>query len=500
MRILRVGLFLAFLLTGAAAAQEVKDSPEGSEPSDDSKADPEPLESPEPYIPDSLSPAVMDLGSGGGEIVYHLKFLDTVDLGIAPFVRRVIAEAEEAGATAIVMEMDTPGGRVDAAIQIKDALLDTNLTTIVFIHKGAISAGALIAYAHDYIVWSEGSTMGAATPIQMGGGGQAEPVEEKMTSFMRGLMRATAEARDRDGLIAEAMVDAEIEVPGVSTNGKLLTATYKQAEELGILDARAESLEELLEDAGLDGATVVTVKENWAERIARILTQPVVSSLLMTFGFLGLMIEFYTAGFGITGIIGISCLLLFFFGHMIVQLAGLEELLIFSVGLVLIGLEIFVFPGFGVAGILGLLAVIVALVLSLVGIEIDIAFQAGLMEQALIQVFVAVILSGVGTLVVLKYLPSLPPVRRLILARSLRAEDGAVARNVLPDTLLGRVTVVETDLRPVGMGRIDGKRVELQTRGEYIRKGTRVRVVSTNDAVLLVRADDRGYKDGDHAN
>ena len=490
MRILRVGLFLVLLLAGAAAAQEGKDGPEGLEkeqPSDDSKADPEPLE---PHIPDSLSPAVMDLGSGGDEIVYHLKFLDVVDLGIAPFVRRAISEAEDAGATAIVMEMDTPGGRVDAAIQIKDALLDTNLTTIVFIHKGAISAGALIAYAHDYIVWSEGSTMGAATPIQMGGGGQAEPVEEKMTSFMRGLMRATAEARDRDGLIAEAMVDAEIEVPGVSEKGKLLTATFNQAEELGILDARAESVEELLVDAGLGGATVITVKENWAERIARILTHPVVSSLLMTFGFLGLLIEFYTAGFGITGIIGISCLLLFFFGHMIVQLAGFEELLVFSVGLVLIGLEIFVFPGFGVAGVLGLLAVIAALILSLVGIEIDIAFHAGLLEQALIQVFVAVILSGVGTIVVLRYLPSLRPVRRLILARSLRAEDGAVAREVLPDALLGRVTVAETDLRPVGMGRIDGRRVELQTRGEYIKTGSRVRVVSIDDGVLLVRADD----------
>ena len=499
MRKLRIGLFLVLLLAGAAAAQEGKDSPEGpkkEQPSDDSKAEAEP---PEPYIPDSLSPAVMDLGSGGDELVYHLKFLDVVDLGIAPFVRRAISEAEDAGATAIVIEMDTPGGRVDAAIQIKDALLDTNLYTIVFIHKGAISAGALVAYAHDYIVWSEGSTMGAATPIQMGGGGQAEPVEEKMTSYMRGVMRATAEARDRDGLIAEAMVDAEIEVPGFSDKGKLLTATYKQAEDLGILDARAESVEELLGDAGLGSAKVITVKENWAERIARILTHPVVSSLLMTFGFLGLLIEFYTAGFGITGIIGISCLLLFFFGHMIVQLAGLEEMLIFFVGLVLIGLEIFVFPGFGVAGVLGLLAVIAALILSLVGIEVDIAFHAGLLEQALIQVFAAVILSGVGTIVVLRYLPSLRPVRRLILARSLRAEDGAVARDVLSDNLLGRITVAETDLRPVGMGRIDGHRVELQTRGEYIKKGSRVRVVSTNDAVLLVRADAGASMEGDHA-
>ncbi len=484
MKTLRVGLFILLILAGVAGlAQEAtkKDPPEVVEK----------------HVPDALSPAVMELGRGGGEVVYHIKFLDVVDLGIAPFVRRAIKEAEDAGAAAFVLEMDTPGGRVDAALQIKDALLDTNLTTICYIHKGAISAGALIAYAHDYIVWSEGSTMGAATPIQMGSGGQAEPVEEKMTSFMRGVMRATAEARDRDGLVAEAMVDASIVVPGFSEEGKLLTATFEQAEALGLLDARAESLEQLLEDAGLGGATVVTVGENWAERIARVLTHPVVSSLLMTFGFLGLLIEFYTAGFGVTGIIGILCLLAFFFGHMIVHLAGWEEMLIFGVGLILLGLEIFVIPGFGLAGVLGLVAVVSALILSLIGIEVDIAFHAGLLEQALVQVFAAVILAGIGSIVVLRYLPSVRPVRRLILTRTLRTEDGAVEREVLSDAFVGRVTVAESDLRPVGVGRIDGRRVELQTRGGYIRKGTRVRVVSAKDSVLLVRADEPGVGEGD---
>ncbi len=500
MRILRIGLFALLIAAGAVglaiADPEIEEVEAEAPPTggEESAGEVEP-----DYEPETLSPAVMELGQGGGELVYHIKFLDVVDLGIAPFVRRAIQEAEDAGATALVLEMDTPGGRVDAALQIKDALLDAEITTICFIHKGAISAGALIAYAHDYIVWSEGSTMGAATPIQMGGGGQAEPVEEKMTSFMRGVMRATAEARDRDGLVAEAMVDASIVIPGFSEEGKLLTATYEQAEELGLLDAKAESLEQLLEDAGLGGAKVVTVKENWAERIARVLTHPVVSSLLMTFGFLGLLIEFYTAGFGVTGIVGLICLLLFFFGHTIVHLAGLEELLIFSVGLILIGLEIFVIPGFGIAGVLGLLAVIAALVLSLIGVEVDIAFHAGLLEQALIQVFSAIILAGVGTFVVLRYLPSIRPVRRLILTRSLSSEEGGVAREILPDSLIGRVTVAETDLRPVGMGRIDGRRVELQTRGGYLRKGTRVRVVSASESILLVRKDEGGGEEGDDA-
>jgi membrane-bound serine protease (ClpP class) len=487
MKTLRVGLFILLFLAGLAGFAQEGEKVEKVEK----------VEEVEKHVPDALSPAVMELGQGGDEIVYHLKFLDVVDLGIAPFVRRAIEEAEEAGAAALVLEMDTPGGRVDAAIQIKDALLDAKITTICFIHKEAISAGALIAFAHDYIIWSEGSTMGAATPIQMGGGGKAEPVEEKMTSFMRAVMRATAEARDRDGLVAEAMVDASIVVPGFSEEGKLLTATYEQAEELGLLDGRAESLEQLLTDVGLGDATVVTVTENWAERIARILTHPVVSSLLMTFGFLGLLIEFYTAGFGITGLIGLICLLLFFLGHMVVHLAGWEEILIFVIGLVLIGVEVFVIPGFGIAGVLGLVAVVIALILSLVELELDIAFHAGLLEQALVQVFAAIILAGVGSIAIIRYLPSIRPVRGLILTRSLRTEDGAVAREIIPDNLIGRVTTADTDLRPVGVGRIDGQRVELQTRGGYLRKGARVRVVSVKDSILLVRAEPEEEGEGD---
>lgn len=498
MNVLRAGFFVLLIAAGAAGLAFAQPEVESGTVVPPTESGPEPPPTVKPYVPDSLSPAVMDLGEGGGEIVYHLKFVDVVDLGIAPFVRRAIEEAEEAGAVALVLEMDTPGGRVDAALQIRDALLDAEITTICFIHKGAISAGALIAFAHDFIVWSEGSTMGAATPIQMGGQGQAEPVEEKMTSFMRGVMRATAEARDRDGLVAEAMVDAEIVVPGFSEKDKLLTATFEQAEDLGLLDDRAESVAELLENAGLGSAEVITVSENWAERIARILTHPVVSSLLMTFGFMGLLIEFYTAGFGITGIIGLICLLLFFFGHMVVHVAGWEEILILVIGLVLIGLEVFVIPGFGIAGILGMVAVVASLILSLIGLEIDIAFHAGFLEQALIQVFAAIVLAGVGTVVVIRYLPSVRPVRRLILTRSLRREDGAVAREVLSEELVGRVTVAETDLRPVGMGRIDGLRVEIQTRGEYVRKGARVRVVSAKGQVLIVRAEGSGEGEGDH--
>ena len=502
MKLLRVGLLLFLIAAGAAGLASAQGAPEVVPeivPVIAPEIAPETPPEPVVYEPKTLSPAVMEIGAGEGGLVYHIKFLDVVDLGIAPFVRRAIQEAEDAGAIALILEMDTPGGRVDAALQIKDALLDTDLYTICFIHKGAISAGALIAFAHDYIIWSEGATMGAATPIQMGGGGQAEPVEEKMTSFMRGVMRATAEARDRDGLVAEAMVDAEIEVPGFSEKGKLLTATYEQAEALGLLDGRAESIDEVLTVAGLEGATVVTVSENWAERIARFLTHPVVSSLLMTFGFLGLVIEFYTAGFGVTGIIGILCLLAFFFGHMLVHLAGLEEILLFGAGLVLLGLEVFVIPGFGVAGVLGFVAVVAALILSLIGLDLRVAFDVGLVERALVQVFVAIILAGVGTIVSIRYLPSVRPIRRLILTRTLRAEEGGVARKILPETLVGRVTVADSDLRPVGVGRIDGRRVELQTRGGYIRKGTRVRVVSARESILLVREEKEGEGEGTDA-
>ncbi len=447
----------------------------------------------------SESPKPLDFGGGEGKIVYHAHLTDVVDLGIAPFLERVIADAEDAGAAVLVVEIDTPGGRVDAAVQIKDVLLESKIPTIAFINKQAISAGALIALAHDYIVWSTGGTMGAATPIQMGGGGGAEPVEEKMVSYMRGVMSATAEAKGRDGFVATAMVDDTIDLPEFAPEGQLLTSTFTQAEALGLLDGRADSFEELLATCNLTGAEVIEPEVNWAEKIARFLTHPIVSSLLMTIGMLGILMELYSPGFGITGIIGLLSLLLFFGGHMIVHIAGIEEIALFLLGIVLIIVEVAVIPGFGFVGVAGALAIAVSMILALVGIRVDIAWASGLLVRALGQFSIAVVLTAVTMILGVRFLPSVGPVRGLILTSSLRKEDGFIATDPkISDALLGLTGVALTDLRPGGKARLDGKKVDVAAYGEFITRGEQVKVIEVDGpSVTVERLGDGGGDDAE---
>ena len=186
---------------------------------------------------------------------------------------------------------------------------------------------------------------------------------------MRTEMRTTAETRGRRGDVAEAMVDREVEIEGVIEKGKVLTLTTDTALELAIADYRAANLEEALEVLELSGATVEDREMNWAEVIARAVSEPMVTSLLMSIGFLGILIELYHPGWGLPGTLGVIALGTFFFGHHVAQLAGWEELLLFALGAALLALEVFVIPGFGVAGVSGIVLMLAGVVLSLVGLD-----------------------------------------------------------------------------------------------------------------------------------
>jgi membrane-bound serine protease (ClpP class) len=243
----------------------------------------------------------------------------TIDLGLPHYIERSLSEHPEA--KSIILEVDTLGGRVDAAIKIRDILLSEQRPVIAYIYRRAISAGALISYAADYIVFSPGSTMGAATPIQMDNG-QAKAVGEKMVSYFRSEMRATAEAKGRDGELAESMVDADKEVPEVSIKGKLLTLTNDMAVKFGVANAVIDSPKELFMTLGLKEAQSVRAEESWSETVARAVTDPTLSGLLMSLGMLGIMVELYTPGVGFAGILGFLSLLFFFLGHTNCRLSG----------------------------------------------------------------------------------------------------------------------------------------------------------------------------------
>jgi membrane-bound serine protease (ClpP class) len=418
-------------------------------------------------------------------VVYVIPIKGIIDLGLAPFVERTLKEATNAQADAVILDVDTFGGRVDAAVQIRDALLRSKPKTIAFVNKRAISAGALISLAADTIAMADGGTIGAATPVQIGiPGAPAQPVEEKTFSYMRKEFRATAESRKRPPMLAEAMVDADVEVSGVVEKGKLLTLTTEEALELGLADLRAEHLDDLLAQLKLSGAEVHHARESWAESVVRVLTNPIVSSILIAAAMMGIIVEIQTPGFGVPGALGLAGLALFLWGHWLVQLAGWEEVLLIGTGLLLLIAEVFVIPGFGIAGALGIVALLWGLGLSLIG--------AGatwtVMGSALGQVTAALLIAVLLAFAMLRMAPRLPFGRDLVLETGLSAEGGYASAPETNRRRLGQRGIADSTLRPAGIARFDHERVDVVTEGEFIEPGAAVEVIRIDGNRIVVRS------------
>jgi membrane-bound serine protease (ClpP class) len=417
-------------------------------------------------------------------VVYVAPIEGIIDLGLAPFVRRVLAEATEARASAVILEINTFGGRVDAAVVIRDALLEAQVPTVAFVNKRAISAGALISLAARTIAMADGSTIGAATPVQVGApGGGAQPVDEKTVSYMRKEFRATAESRKRPPLLAEAMVDPDVVVPGVIEKGKLLTLTTAEALKHKVADFRADSIEAILTSLNLAGAEIRRPTVNWAEQIVRFLTHPILSSVLMTIGILGIIVELRTPGFGVPGAIGIASLAAFFWGHWLVRLTGWEELLLIGIGTALLAIEVLVIPGFGVAGILGILAILGGLTLTLVGAGATVQ----LVVHAAGQVALSLLLALLGAVALLRFLPKLPWGHQLVLDTGLGSVAGYASAPESDRRWVGKRGTAVTPLRPAGIADFEGERVDVVSQGDYVEGGAPIEVVHVDGNRIVVR-------------
>jgi len=421
---------------------------------------------------------------GAGAHVYRVPVDGVIDLGLAPFIARVLDEAAESGAAAVILDINTFGGRVDAAVQIRDALLASKVPTVAFVNKRAISAGALIALASHRIAMAEGGTIGAATPVQVGlPGAAAQPVAEKTVSYLRKEFGATAEARSRPSLLAQAMVDADVEIPGVIDKGKLLTLTTEEAFAQKLADLRADSLPALLRELGLEDAEVRGSEVTWAESLVRFLTHPVLSSLLITLGILGLITEIRTPGFGIPGAIGVTSIGLFFWGHWLVQLAGYEELLLLGAGLLLLAVEVFLTPGFGVAGVLGITSLLAGLGMSLLGP----GSSWDVILSAATRLMLSVVIAIVVALVLLRAFPRLPFGRRLVLRDELTAAEGYASAPPSDPGWLGQRGIASSPLHPAGVAAMGGSRVDVVSEGEFIEAGVAVEVVRVDGNRIVVR-------------
>ncbi len=303
-----------------------------------------------------------------------------------------------------------------------------------------------------------------------------------MVSAMRSEFRALAEARGLDPRIAEAMVDEEIEVAGIVEAGKLLTLSADEALAVGYAAARYGTLEELLAGVGTPSATVRTTSPNWAENIVRFLTNPVVAPLLLTLGFLGLLFEVKTPGFGVGGLAGLIGLGLFFGSHLIVGLAGWEELILIGAGLVLVTLEVFVIPGFGIAGTLGIVALGAGLVLSMLGrfptlMDLGTAFTA---------VVVAMGLTGAFAYAFLRHLSWSRRLGGIFLREATTKEAGYISGDVRPE-LVGHVGVAATTLRPAGVGIFGDERVDVVSEGPWIEAGSEIEILRSEGYRHVVR-------------
>ena len=412
-------------------------------------------------------------------VVYRIPVSGVVENGLAPYVARSLKEAESSGAAAAFLDIDTPGGRIDAAERIADAVRAARIPVYGFVNPRAYSAGALIAISTNGIYMRPGAVIGAATPVD----GQGTRASEKMVSAMRAEFRSMAEQRGLDPKLAEAMVDENVEIPGVVKKGQLLTLSTNEAVRLKFAKAQVADEAALLKAINLPEAQVITTEPNWAEGIVRFLTNPLVAPLLLSLGILGLVFEIKTGAFGLGGILSLASLGLFFGSSFILGLAGWEEILLLGLGAIALAVEVFVLPGFGVAGVLGTLAIVASMVLAMIGARPS----TGDLAQALAVLGASLFITMAVIYAWLRHLPNSGRFSGLLLRGSVHKSQGFVSAPNRGD-LIGLDGIAVTDLRPSGTARVGQERIDVVTEGEYVPQGSRVQVVQSDGYRHVVRA------------
>jgi len=410
--------------------------------------------------------------------IVRIPVTGTIELGLAPFVARSIREAEEMGAAAVILDINTPGGRIDAAWEIIDDIRDADVPVYAYVNRRALSAGAMIALAADRLYMRPGSTIGAATPVD----GQGTKASEKMVSAMRSEFRVLAEERGFDPRIGEAMVDEAVEVPGVVNAGQLLTLTAAEAIELTVATDLVEDYAALLVAADLGAGRTVDMRTNWAEAVVRFLTNPVIAPFLLSLGFLGLIIEVKTPTFGLAGGVGVLCLAAFFGARLIVNLAGMEELLLLGVGVALLAAEVLVIPGVGIAGVLGTTAILGSVTLSMIG-----SFPT--MNEVISSVGVvafSILVVGILAFALVRHLPYSRSMKGILLEDSTSRETGYISAPDRQD-LIGTIGLTTTDLRPSGTAEFGDERIDVVTEGPFLEAGVRVKILNADGYRHVVR-------------
>lgn len=405
------------------------------------------------------------------QLVYIIPVEKEVERGLEAFLIRSTNEAIEAGADHIIFEIDTPGGRVDSAGQIGKLLQSLDIPTTAFIVNEALSAGSYIALNSDTIYMRPNATMGASGVIT----GDGNAADEKAQSAWIAAMKSAAESKERDPLYAIAMADKSIDLPEYGApKGEFLTLSPNDALDVEYAEGVVKNRAELLADLNLSDAMIEEMETSIAEEIARFVTNPIVVPILLSVASLGLIVELYTPGFGVAGTMGLTALVLFFYGHIIAGLAGMETVILLVSGIIFIILEFFV-PG-GILGIIGVGAIVVSLFLS----GYDLSHMA-------ISILIAMII-GIAAFIFLYRRADAEQgfFKRIILKDRTMTEQGYVTTENKME-YLGQDGRTLTTLRPAGIAQIGSERVDVVSEGMYIEQGKRIKVVAVEGMRVVVR-------------
>lgn len=399
--------------------------------------------------------------------------------------QKAFREADSLGVDFVLIHMNTYGGMVDAADSIRTRILQSKIPVIVFIDNNAASAGALISIASDRIYMRPGSNIGAATVVDATG----EVVPDKFQSYMRSTMRSTAEAKGRDPEIAQAMVDPSFEIPGVIEEGKVLTFTASEAMRWGFCEGMAENIEEVLKIAGIENYEIIEQKLSWTDRLIGFLISPIVSGLLIMLILGGIYFELQTPGVGFPILVAAAAALMYFAPLYIEGLATHWEIAFFIVGIILIAVELFVIPGFGITGVLGALFVLTGLAMAMVGND---GFDfTGVPAREVLMAFLIVIIAFFFSLTLSFYLgqkmfTQTNHFKGFALNTVQETESGYTSASAQMKTLVGKTGTAFTVLRPSGKIEVEDDIYDATALTGYIDKGEAIRVVKYETSQAFV--------------
>ncbi|MCD4678871.1 MAG: nodulation protein NfeD [Bacteroidales bacterium] len=417
-------------------------------------------------------------------IVYKFNIKEEIAPPIWHKTKKAFKHANEINADRILIHMNTYGGLLDAADSIRTIILQSKIPVYVFIDNNAASAGALISIACDSIYMRSGATIGAATVVNQTG----EALPDKYQSYMRAMMRSTAEATGRDPDIAQAMVDPSITIPGISDSGKVLTFTTSEAIENEFCEAMTETVDDVLKEAGIENYEIIELKLTLTDKIIGFLINPMVSGILIMVIVGGIYFELQTPGVGFPIAASALAAVVYFAPLYIEGLANNWEILIFIIGIILLLVEIFAIPGFGVAGISGLILMIAGLSLSMVdniGFEFS-DFQITGLIKAFFIVIIAMFLSIISSFFITRQVFTTTTFGHLALDSIQEVENGYSISDKVYKSMVGKMGIALTILRPAGKVEIENEIFDAVAETSYIEKGEKIEVVKYETSQLFV--------------